>query len=117
MGGGRKIAGGQQGLRPIEVGEDRVQQPGALNEAGLDLPPLVGIDRHRHEIELPRPTAGGLIERIGQPVLMQQAAGQAPATRQLPVRQAVQYLDETPPVRTDVTSGADHFVVSVGRVI
>ena len=57
---GRQLAAGQQPAGAVQVGEDGVEQLGALDHAGLERGPLAVVQHQRQRVEPPRP---GLLER------------------------------------------------------
>ena len=73
---GREHILAQQALRPIEIGQDGVEQRGALDDGGFDVFPLGRIDHERNRIE--RPGAIGAfriaIDVVGDAVVVDQAA-------------------------------------------
>jgi len=52
---GRQLPTLEQGLRPINIGDDRIEQMRALRHATLDMRPLGLADQERQQVERPRP--------------------------------------------------------------
>ena len=67
----------QHALLAVEIDEQLVQQPCALDHAELDRGPLVGIDEQREQIEPPRPAAVAIALRDERHAVLEQA-GAAP---------------------------------------
>jgi hypothetical protein len=107
----------KQALRTVQVGEDGVQQAGALDQSVFQHAPLVRIDQDRYEIEIPWPfrAAGRRIGRVRQAVLVQQPPGKPPALGEFAVRHAFQAVKEPHPARPDGPIGGDHLIVDTGQ--
>ena len=71
----------EQRLRPIEVGEDGIEQASALNQSHFQRSPFIRIDQDRHEIQVPWPIRVGRprVAPVRQAVLVQQPFGEPPA--------------------------------------
>ena len=64
----------EQGLRAIEVGEDSVEQGGALDQPGLDRGPLVGRHHEGQRVEVPARFAAVVEQVDGRARLLELAA-------------------------------------------
>ena len=62
----RNGAGGQQTLRPVEIGQHRFEEPSALNEPALQLAPFIGREDERDEVHPPRLRRAG---RVGEQIV------------------------------------------------
>ena len=99
---GRDVTFGQQPLRAIEVGQQRVQQPRALRDAGFDGLPFGGRQHERQRIQRPGPI-GALrvgVDVVGDAVLDDEPARQLErAAHGVGRIVGAQPVDERPPVR------------------
>ena len=115
---GRREALGEQPLRSVEIGEQRVEQAGALHDAGLDAAPLVGATTQRQRVEVPG-AVGALrvgVDVVGDAVVDDQPARQfdaAPRGASRPSRP--QAVEQTAPVLARRALRVDHLVVA-GRL-
>ncbi len=62
----RNGAGRQQALRPVDIGEHRLEQPGALNQPALQLAPFLRREDERHQVHPPRLRGAG---RVGEQIV------------------------------------------------
>ena len=110
---GGDVTFGQQPLRAIEVGQQRVQQARALRDARLDGLPLRGRQYERQRIQRPGPI-GALrvgVDVVGDAVLDDQAARQLErAPHGVGRFVGAQPVDERPPVRA-------HRALRVGQLV
>ena len=117
---GRDVTLGQQPLRAVEVGQQRIQQPRALRDAGLDGLPLGGRQHERQRIQRPGPV-GALrvgVDVVGDAVLDDQPARELErAAHGVGRFVGAQTVDERPPVRAHRALRIVQLVVSsqVGR--
>ena len=106
---------GQQRLRTVDVGQNGVEQRGALGHGRAQRLPLLGGDDLGQQIQLPRPR-GALrigIDVIGDAVGRDRIAHFARAAAQHFGRQMLQLIDQRAPVRTQLAFGREHLVVTV----
>ena len=45
----------QESLRPVDVGEQRFEEAGSLEQRSLEHRPFASVDEHRYRVEAPRP--------------------------------------------------------------
>ena len=113
---GGDVALGQQPLRPIEIGQQRVQQPRALRDARFDGLPLRGRQHERQRIQRPG-TIGAL--RVGVDVVGDAVLDDEPARELERAAHGVgrivgaQAVDERPPVRAHRALRVGQLVVSL----
>ena len=110
----RQQPGGQQAALAVEVGEDRVEQLGALAQRRLQVVPLQLVDEHRQRVELPRVCGIGRDEAL----VLQQAHDLGAAGVE-PVRPAQPgLLGELLPGQAGGAGRLEHLVVpgAVGAV-
>ena len=74
---GGQDAGGEGAARAVEIGEHRVEQPGALHEAGFQDVPVGGRDQQRKGIQRPGPGNGGFLIAAGIAIAFDFAVGDA----------------------------------------
>ncbi len=119
--------------RPVEVGQHRVEQPGALHHTGFQCGPVVRGDQQRQPVQVPGGRHGGQLAGAARATLTcGDAAGALPGLhgdvgdavpvdqigyrRAQPVQAGVSALAEDfgqlPPARPDVAGGIDELVVS-----
>ncbi len=99
---GRHVTFGQQALRTVQVGEQRVQQPRALRDAGLDDLPLGGRQHEGQRVQGPGPIRALRIRVhvVGDAVFDDEPARQLQRTAYRIGRfVGAQPVDERPPVR------------------
>ena len=113
---GGNVAFGQQPLRSVEIGQQRVQQPRALRDARFDGLPLRGRQDERQRIE--RPGAVGAlrigVDVVGDAVLDDQPARQLErAAHRVGRIVGAQAVDERPPVRAHRALRVGQLVVAV----
>ena len=111
------MAVGDQPVRAVEVGDQRLEQVGALHEAAGDAGGLRLLDQHRDVGERP-----GALARAGGAVLAEEDAGVAQvlvaageAAVEVVGRQAGEVLDERPPDRADAALRVEQLVGDAGR--
>lgn len=99
--GGRQQAFCQQLLRPVDVGQDAVEEAHALQRAGLDRGPALGRDDQREEVERPGPLrpAGVGIHVVGDAVVADLALQADGAPGQVAEALGAELLEEAGPVR------------------
>jgi hypothetical protein len=113
---GRQETLAQQALRAVEVGQDQVEQLGALRETGFERLPLARREEQRQGIELPGPVRAPRIavHVVGDAVLAQQPPRQVPSSRQLLRPEARERIGEPGPVRARRFGARQQLVVHVG---
>jgi hypothetical protein len=101
--GSGQVPVAKQCLRPVEIGQDGIQQAGALDQSLLQHAPFVRADQHRHEIQVPGPirVMRCRVRRVGQTILVQQPFGEAQVLREFAVRHAFEAVEEPCPVGPD----------------
>ena len=109
---GGNAAVGQQGLRPVNIGQQRVHQAGALRDTGFDLRPLMGRDDHRQPVERP---GSRLAFRVGVDVVGQAAVADLALDRSGALANPLglgvsQQIDQGSPVRAGLIAGVEHLV-------
>ena len=114
---GREHLLAQQTLRPVEIGQDGVEQHGPLDDGGFDGFPFGRIHHQRNRIE--RPGARGAlriaVDVVGDAVVVDQPLPFAPAAREAVVPHRGERFRQRSPVRAELLAGAQHFVVEAGR--
>ena len=107
----------QQPLRPIEIGEDRVEQPRPLGERRAHRLPL-GFGRDQRDgIQLPGPihSARVAVDVVGDAVLVDQPARGFPTARHLGASHRVERAHEGIPVGARAAGVSQHLVVQPGE--
>ena len=109
---GGQVAFGDEAVRPVEVGGDRLEQVGALDEAAGDARCLLLLDQHRDMRERP-----GALVRAGGTVLAEEDAGVAQvlvaageAAGDVLGREPGEMVDELAPDRPDPAVRVEQFV-------
>ena len=107
----------QEPLRPVQVGEEALEQAGALHQGALEPAPLLGGDDQRDEIDPPRLGSGARIgeqivgyprlPHLGVDLLHAQSAGLG--------RERLQLAQQRRPVRLDGAGRVDELVEAVRR--
>ena len=93
-------------LRPVQVGQDQVEQPGPLDQPGLDRRGVGRRDQERDRVELPGPVHAlrVAVDVVGDAVLADQVLGLFPALAQLGQADRLDPPDERLPVRAETPS-------------
>ena len=109
---------GEQGLRPVEVGQHGVEHGGALGDRHRHLGPLLRRDDQRHRVQGPRPVGpiGRGIDVVGDAVFQDAPVDEFQALAHFVRRHRVEMVEELLPVRTYAAIRRQHFVVAVGAV-
>ena len=109
----RQHALGQQPLRPVEVGEDGVEQLGALGQPDLQRRPLRGVDDERDGVQAPGagPVAG---TGVGDAVVGERADDVVVDAAQVGRRQRHRELGQALPRRAQGAVGPHDLVVARG---
>ena len=106
---------GEQALRAVEIGQQRVEQPRTLRDARLDGLPLRGRQHERQRIQRPGPV-GALrvgVDVVGDAVLDDQPARQLErAAHRVGRFVGAQAVDERPPVRAHRALRSSQLVVA-----
>ncbi len=107
----------QEALRAVEIGEDEVEEAGALGEAGLERGPIVGIEDEGDGVEIPGAVhAGGVaVDVVGDAVVVDELAGGVPAASEFAGAEVVEEIDEHLPVAANGTVGLLPFRQRRGR--
>ena len=112
----RREAVSQQFLGSVQIGQNRVQQGGALLDGGGDERPFRTVQNQGEGIQRPRPP-GVLwiaVDIVGGTIFVDDAAAFLPAARESRLAHAFQRLDQRPPVCAHVPFGGHHLVVIAG---
>ena len=114
---GRQPLRADQLLRAIGIGEDAVEERGALDEAGLQPPPFFRADDEGQRVELPRTFHAALIaiDVVGDAALVDEAARGLPASLDLAFAQLGKRFEQQPVVRPHRAAGVEQFIVQPGR--
>jgi len=104
-----------QGLLAIKVGQQGVEQLGALLHAGFDAAPFIGGDQQRQRIELPGPVAPLRvgIDVIGDAILDDEPPCQFDAAARGFGPAVGNMLDQRLPVGADRPVAIEQFVVAL----
>ena len=115
---GRQPAAGDQPLVAVEVGQDVVEQLRALDQAGLDVFPILLGDDPRHGIELPRAVfaAGRAMDAVGHAVFAQQPADFRGSRPGLLGRKPAEPGRDVGPGGIHAAIGGDHFIPGAARI-
>ena len=108
----RQPAVARQRARTVGIRQHRFEQFGALDKAGLQLPPFAGLDDERDMAERPRPLdAGGiLIDAIEHAGIAQIAVGSGEAAIDLVAAQRGEHGEERLPMRAHAPVAIHHLV-------
>ncbi len=111
---GGQQAVGEQLLRAVDVGEHRVEQARALDDAGGDALPFLGADQVRQQVQRPRPVGalGVGVDVVGDAVFENLPIEQRLALFQLRRAAALEVLVKLVPVRADPAARIEQFVIS-----
>ncbi len=124
-----RIAGDQSGGQPaverqrsraVGVRQDSLEQFGALDQSGFQLPPLAGLDDQRDVAQRPRPLDAGciFINPIEHPGIAQIAVGRRKTAIDLVAAQGSERGEERLPMRTHAPVATHHLVeYAVQRLI
>ena len=106
-----------QRLRAVDVGDDALEQVGALHEAFFDVAPLFGGHGQRNEIELPGPLRLARLgeDVVGDAVFVVLAARAFHALGHRTGCERAQCPHERLPMAADLPRPGDHFVEWRGR--
>ena len=110
----------QQALRPVAVGEDEVEEVGALRQPGGDAVPLGAADDLGQGVELPRAIEAAriAIDVVGHPVLADQALRVlAPPRELVRAAQALKLTGEGAPLRAQPPAAVEQLVPAAGRLV
>ncbi len=107
---------GNEPLRPVEIGHQRVEYPRPLSQAAFDGAPLVGTHYEGQRIQ--RPGAIGTlrirVDVVGNAVLYNQATRQLERPTRSPARILRRNrLDQRPPMRADFAVRIEQLVMTV----
>ena len=103
---------GDQAVFPIDVGDDRLEQLGALDQAGGDRLPFALVDQQRHMRQRPGALGGAglVVDAVVDAGIAQILVGAGEAARQLLGAQRIERVDERLPDRAQCAAGVDHLV-------
>jgi hypothetical protein len=99
-------------LRAVEVGEEGLQESGALGQATLQGGPVALGPQQGHRVDLPRPAlvATVVVHDVARSFGAEEPVGQAAAVVELSGAQPVEDLDEPSPVLPGPTLLVDQLV-------
>ncbi len=102
---------------PIAIFQHRFEQFGALNKAGLQLPPFAGFDEQRDMAQRPRPFDAGriLVDAIKHAGITQVAVGGGEAAIDLIAAERGKHAEERLPMRAHPAVAIHHLVENAGE--
>ncbi len=109
---GRQPAVARQRSRTVGIRQHGFEQFGALDKAGLQLPPFAGLDDERDMAERPRPLDTGriFIDAIEHAGIAQITIGGGEAAIDLVAAQSRQHSEERLPVRAHAPVAVHHLI-------
>ncbi len=116
---GRQDPAAQRCLRAVQVREQSVEEPRALNQARLDRDGVVRRDQKRDRVEFPRALhpARVTVNVISNAVLPDQVLGFLPAPFQLGQSDRIHLLEKRMPMRAQAPIGGDYLVKRTRRTL
>ena len=122
----RKHAAGHRDTRAVQVGQHRVEQPGALQQTGFQDVPVGRRDHQRQRVQTPwpglrRPVPVGdgvtvaVDLDVGDAVVVDRAAHRRPKLVQAGASAFAHTVGQFTPGRPDIACGVDEFVVAGTR--
>ncbi len=120
---GRQHAAAEQVAWAVEIGEDQVEQLGALDHPELDGGPLVAGEQHRKRIEPPgrgsrrgrRRGIGAAVDVVGDTVVVEEPRRLGPTVEQLVEPEVLEDATGVGPVVADPAVGREQLVVGPGQ--
>ena len=96
----------------VQIGQQAVQQPRALNQSFTNNVPLLGGNQQGNEIEAPRPVEPVRIavDIVGDAVLVNQASGKLAPLAEFLGLEFIEHRDKFLPVRTQRPVRLHHFI-------
>jgi len=109
---GRDESVAEKFLRAVDIGEEDIEEAGALGEAGFETGPFDGIEEEGDGVKVPGAVhAGGIaVDVIGDTVVVNELARGFPAALEFLRAEVVEEIEEHQPVRPDGAVGFLHFV-------
>ena len=114
---GRQAAGADQILRAVAVGENAVDEFGALDKAGFERAPFVRRDEQRHRVQFPRTfhAARVAIDIVGDALFLHEPPRIFPAAFQFARADLLQRTEKFRVMRTQRAVGVRAFVKKLRR--
>lgn len=104
----------EQESRPVQVGQDEIEQFRPLDEPRLERRPLRRLEDQRDRVEVPRLLDGRGKPPIGDAVVGKQSLQGSPAFHESTRAEPVDRNAEIPPGRAQLGRRSDHFVPGDG---
>src|ERR1700691_2620546 len=114
----RDQAAMKQPLRPVQIGEDQVEKPSALDQPRFELAPFRRRDYQGNRVEIPGSIHSQwiAIDVVGNAVFPNTMLRRLPAACQFLVAERRQRMDEFVPMGTKNPRRCAHLVVHTGRL-